>query len=68
MHDEDLQIRREQHFLFEGMCPNGCAPLVWDDAYQNRCPKCRYRGWSRKPYDGSMSSNDPKPPTEEDKS
>lgn len=45
-------IRKTEAMLDEGMCPNGCAPLVWDDPYYHHCPKCAYGGWTSTPYNG----------------
>jgi hypothetical protein len=30
----------------EGLCPNGCGPIVYLDPHNRECPVCHFRGWS----------------------
>lgn len=45
-------MRRQDRNYSEGMCPNGCAPLVWADAHHSDCPVCKFHGWTNQPYGG----------------
>lgn len=35
-------IRRSQAYLAEGMCPNGCGPLVVDSPTKRHCERCPF--------------------------
>lgn len=50
------RIRRQNHLAAEGMCRNGCAPVVWEDQYTERCPKCGFTGRHNVPYGGRKPS------------
>ena len=49
------EIRRHNHLEAEGMCPNGCAPVVWDDQHASRCPKCGFVHMNSRPNGGRES-------------
>jgi len=35
----------------QGICPNGCAELVWsDEGYRGNCPKCNFMLSTNVPY------------------
>lgn len=46
------QIRFNERNTSEGMCPNGCAPVVWSDPHNHDCPVCKFHGWTNRPYNG----------------
>lgn len=48
------QIRRNDAYESEGLCPNGCAPIVWDDPYNRHCPVCGFHGYVNAPYMGAV--------------
>ena len=35
--------------LIEGICPNGCGPMVNSDAHNRDCPVCKFHQWSNAP-------------------
>ena len=47
-----MAIRRRLRNESEGMCPNGCAPVVWSDPHNQDCPKCGFHGQHNVPYGG----------------
>ena len=53
--DKDAEIVDEflihEKRMIEGICPNGCAELVRDDAHSRHCPQCGFHGWSNVPWD-----------------
>lgn len=44
--DRDVEIGRQfmrrEALLSEGMCPNGCGPLVTDSPTQSHCQQCPF--------------------------
>ena len=54
--EQDARIaadfRRHEALESEGLCPNGCGPIVWDDPHNRHCPACRFVGWCNVPYGG----------------
>lgn len=54
--DVELDAQRAEAFLIhekrqiEGICPNGCAPMILDDPHNRHCPKCKFHGWSNVPF------------------
>lgn len=46
----ELCVVREKRQI-EGICPNGCAPMVLDDPHNRHCPKCGFHGWSNVPFE-----------------
>jgi hypothetical protein len=53
----DLFILREKRQI-EGICPNGCAPLVLDDPYNRHCPTCNFHGSSNVPFDAATGTEE----------
>jgi len=47
-----VAFRRHDRNWSEGMCPNGCAPLVWSGPHHSDCPVCKFHGWTNQPYAG----------------
>lgn len=45
----DLCVLREKRQI-EGICPNGCAPMILDDPYNRHCPTCGFTGHSNVPF------------------
>lgn len=57
--DKDAEIaagfRRWEALQSEGLCPNGCAPLVQVDAQTRRCGACGFIGQTFNLYVGEIS-------------
>ena len=45
-------IRRQFALESEGLCPNGCAPLIQIDTQTRECPVCHCHLWSNTPREG----------------
>ena len=64
--DEDRKaleqcVVREKRFI-EGICLNGCAPMVLDDPYNKHCPVCGCHVGSNVPFkDAPSTANVPNP-------
>jgi hypothetical protein len=43
-------FRRHDALMSEGLCPNGCAPMVSDDAHNSHCPVCGFTHWTNMPH------------------
>ncbi len=41
------QAHRSERRRAEGICPNGCGPMVYPAPDHQHCPKCKYDGYGR---------------------
>ena len=46
----DLFILREKRMI-EGICPNGCGPMVPSAPNERDCPLCKFHQWSNVPFE-----------------
>ena len=57
--EKDAQIARDilrtQALESEGLCPNGCAPIIWDTQYEAHCPTCGFIRHTNAPYGGGVA-------------
>lgn len=51
-----LQAALHQARMDEGICPNGCGPMIWDDAHNQHCEVCHFYGWCNVPYAGAKQA------------
>ena len=39
-----IEIQHDR--MDRGVCPNGCGPMVFEDAHNQNCPRCGFHLWS----------------------
>lgn len=55
--EEARRIRLSMERRERGICPNGCAPMVLQNAHFRECPKCNFGEGSNVPFPQAASLN-----------